>query len=638
MNRILQLAAVFVLAGALAIPISTPSEAFAELGFTNVKKSSGIIMKFCANETFLLQDCHERYEGIGWTDRINVLIYAPGWNEDEANIEKIGDASNPITVYTNVARVDNVEFSETGPDTGVFMGVVKMTGQRGYVVHDTYLTRVTVPGMTMDGDGLDLSTHDRAVMIASDTQDGRITVAWEFNEDEVMQRSASYTWQIGQVEFHKDAYDFNEEVTFFIRDTDLWKHHGEFFTNYVRVYSDSDIAGINVGVQFVKAMEHAKIQNELTSVHLTSPAASSLTKYTPDREWKTYLWWEPGGVIGVDQDYDLNLMVHDGLTDIHETGLSYDVDIYLNGELVESRTDRYAVDGQGVEPIRFDQRGSAKIVISNIFDQGQGVNFSFQVAPEAILEQVVSRHSAFDRGNVPSYFEGYEHPHYINYLPGRFYMTSDDSSDDQDQLRVSNGDTIYVEYEDLTLPRPYATSDTLEITARAYVVDTGVTQTPNDPELFVGTTSTITPVSADIDIPSWVKNSAAWWSNGEISDPAFAEGIEYLVKQNIINVSSETADAEELAHITSIPSWVKNNAAWWSEGQLSDADFANGLEYLIKENLIDVPENLSAPETSESTIPDWLRSNAAWWSEGLLPDSDFLKGIEWMITNGIIDI
>jgi hypothetical protein len=41
--------------------------------------------------------------------------------------------------------------------------------------------------------------------------------------------------------------------------------------------------------------------------------------------------------------------------------------LYLNGELVESRNNRYSVDGQGVEPIRFDERGSAKIVISNIF-------------------------------------------------------------------------------------------------------------------------------------------------------------------------------------------------------------------------------------------------------------------------------
>ena len=114
-----------------------------------------------------------------------------------------------------------------------------------------------------------------------------------------------------------------------------------------------------------------------------------------------------------------------------------------------------AVDGQGIEPINFEQRGSAKIVISNIFDQGQEVNFSFQVAPEAILKEVVPRHGSFEDGNTPDYFRGYEHPHYINYLPGEFFMTTDDSSQEQNQLRVSHGDAIYIEYEDITLPRPY---------------------------------------------------------------------------------------------------------------------------------------------------------------------------------------
>jgi len=270
--------AIFVFMVILVSSISIQS-VYAESGFTNVKKTAGVIMMFCANEVFTLQECNERYEGIGWTDRINVLIYAPGWNEDEDKIEQIGGASNPLDVYTDAARVDNVEFSETGPDTGIFMGVVKLTGEMGYVVHDTYLTTVTTPGMTMDNDGMrmqmvmgqgmmmvngvadPISSHDRAVMIATSPTEGRVTVAWEFNDDEVVMKSAYYGWQIGQAEFNKDVYDVNEKVSFFIRDNDLWKHHREFFTNYVKVYSDSDRSGINVGVQFVKDMEHATVED-----------------------------------------------------------------------------------------------------------------------------------------------------------------------------------------------------------------------------------------------------------------------------------------------------------------------------------------------------------------------------------------
>ena len=30
-----------------------------------------------------------------------------------------------------------------------------------------------------------------------------------------------------------------------------------------------------------------------------------------------------------------------------------------------------------------------------------------------------------------------------------------------------------------------------------------------------------------------------------------------------------------------IPSWVKTNAIWWGEGQISDSDFLSALQYLI---------------------------------------------------------
>ena len=71
-----------------------------------------------------------------------------------------------------------------------------------------------------------------------------------------------------------------------------------------------------------------------------------------------------------------------------------------------------------------------------------------------------------------------------------------------------------------------------------------------------------------------------WWSDGQINDPDFAKGIEYLVQEHIIDVpvSEENLDGDD-ANITSIPMWVRNNAAWWSEGHLTDIEFANGIKY-----------------------------------------------------------
>ena len=109
-----------------------------------------------------------------------------------------------------------------------------------------------------------------------------------------------------------------------------------------------------------------------------------------------------------------------------------------------------------------------------------------------------------------------------------------------------------------------------------------------DTEIFVETPR-ITPVSADIDIPSWVKKNVTWWSEGQLTDHDFTKAVEYLVQQEIISVptAAEITD-EQNETVTSIPSWVKNNAVWWSEGQLTDVEFANGIQYLVSTGLIKV--------------------------------------------------
>ena len=37
-----------------------------------------------------------------------------------------------------------------------------------------------------------------------------------------------------------------------------------------------------------------------------------------------------------------------------------------------------------------------------------------------------------------------------------------------------------------------------------------------------------------------------------------------------------------------IPDWVKNNAKWWADGMLHDEDFTNGIEYLINNEIIEI--------------------------------------------------
>lgn len=379
----------------------------------------------------------------------------------------------------------------------------------------------------------------------------------------------------------------------------------------MRVYSDTDQSGIFVPVAFMPNHDHGSaVEYKGITEQLSEPAASSLTKYTPDGQYKIYFWWQPGGVIGVDQEYDLNFMVHDGKTDIHQMKLSYDMEIWFNGELIDVRNDRLFGDGHGIEPVKFDERGSVQIKINNIFDNDVGQDFSFQVAPEAILEDVAPRHHSFD--TPLDEFEGRYGTHYIDVLEGEFFVTLDDDSSELDRLRVSDGDTITVEYIDLTLPEPYTPRDSFDVKAKTIIFNiknpltnvdgtdetSTITKVSENSRSYEGIKRIqesnlnivlITPISSDISIPTWVKKTASWWSDGQINDPDFAKGIEYLIQENIIDVQRDSIDVdEELANITSIPMWVRNNASWWSEGQLTDVEFANGLKYLILIGLIKV--------------------------------------------------
>jgi len=48
----------------------------------------------------------------------------------------------------------------------------------------------------------------------------------------------------------------------------------------------------------------------------------------------------------------------------------------------------------------------------------------------------------------------------------------------------------------------------------------------------------------------------------------------------------------------------------------------------------------STPSSGNTTneILGWVKNNADWWLQGLILDADFLKGIEYLVENGIIDI
>ena len=105
------------------------------------------------------------------------------------------------------------------------------------------------------------------------------------------------------------------------------------------------------------------------------------------------------------------------------------------------------------------------------------------------------------------------------------------------------------------------------------------------------------------EIPYWIKTNAGWWASDKISDNDFISGIQYLVKNKIIRLDSETVEKNS-SNI--IPAWIKNNAKWWSAGKISDESFLNGIKYLITNGMI----NVSTQKNSEMVKKELERT--AW--------------------------
>lgn len=84
-----------------------------------------------------------------------------------------------------------------------------------------------------------------------------------------------------------------------------------------------------------------------------------------------------------------------------------------------------------------------------------------------------------------------------------------------------------------------------------------------------------------------------------------------------------------------IPFWIKDNAGWWADGQIDDETFVQGIEYLLNEEIMSIPQTESG-ESSGNDIPSWIKNDAGLWAEDAIDDETFVLGIQYLITNGII--
>jgi len=296
-----------------------------------------------------------------------------------------------------------------------------------------------------------------------------------------------------------------------------------------------------------------------------------------EEDWKFHLSLTPKGKINPNNDITFHLEFHDPITNTIITQNVYDLDVFLNGKIIESKKGLEAFDGTNSFTINFDETGSVIARISNVNNFDTSGEFSFKVTePKEDL-----------------YGDHFVDIAIGSYLPG-----------------CENDDSCYIPSSLNILPNQVVLWNNKD--SSAHTVTSG---TPD-----VGISGNF-----DSGVVAGGNNFAFKFENQGIFD-YYCTLHPWMI--GTISVGKVTPI---------VPEWIKNNAGWWAEGAIDDEAFVQGIQFLISNGILDIPQTQSG-ESSGNEIPAWIRNNAGWWAEGAIDDEAFVQGIQFLISNGILEI
>lgn len=163
------------------------------------------------------------------------------------------------------------------------------------------------------------------------------------------------------------------------------------------------------------------------------------------------------------------------------------------------------------------------------------------------------------------------------------------------------------------------------------------------------------PIATNYEFSMTQNDRTIYYQSGVSTDSKEEHNVaEFMIPEDvsgIVNLNFRNLDDNPLARTTipivvdrigaepeiSIPYWIRNNAEWWSQEQIDDNTFIQGIEYLIQNNIIVIPQTQQGTSESQE-IPLWIRNNAAWWTDDLIDDETFVQGLEYLIQKGILRV
>ena len=131
-------------------------------------------------------------------------------------------------------------------------------------------------------------------------------------------------------------------------------------------------------------------------------------------------------------------------------------------------------------------------------------------------------------------------------------------------------------------------------------------------------------------VPEWVKNNVKWWSENQIDDETFVSGIQFLMKEKIVNIPDLPEQASEKARLSFVDE--SKDTQSYIDRYNNEPDYKDWFD----ENYPDytIYEAVGATEP----VPRWIKNIADWWSQGLITEDEYIKGIEFLVEKRILKV
>ena len=249
-----------------------------------------------------------------------------------------------------------------------------------------------------------------------------------------------------------------------------------------------------------------------------------------EEDWKFHLSLTPEGKINPGNDITLHIEFHDPITNTLIQQNVYDLDVFLDGKIIESKKSLDAYDGTDSVTVNFAQTGSVLVRISNVNDFDTSGEFSFKVSePKEIFsgDHVIEIATGSALPGCENNDSCYE-PSSLNILPNQIVLW--DNKDSSAHTVTSGSPDVGLSgvFDSEIIPGGEKFSFKFE---KQGTYDYYCTLHP----WMIGT---ITVGTSHSTVPEWIKNNAAWWAEGTINDDTFIQGTQFLIKEGILQISN----------------------------------------------------------------------------------------------------